>query len=758
MPSTRSTHLILAAALLATLPLGLGDAGAAEARRRITETDLFRFVWVADPQISPDGRHVVFVRVAVAADREGYETALWIVPTDGGEPPRPFTAGPRDGAPRWSPDGRHVAFLRAEKGEDGKPRPSQLHVIPATGGEARALTDLPRGAGSPDWSPDGRRLAFTSTSNDADLAKQARQKRKDKEAGGEAEAGKAAQDKADPAAGQDERESDVRVITEARYRADGQGFLDPERPPHLWVVDLPRDPAGPLPEPRQLTRGTFSEGAPRWSPDGQRLFFTSTRVKEAYYQPPDTDLWAVPAAGGGEPELVADLAGQITDFALAPDGRTFALEAVHIVEPVRSYNQPDLFLASLVPGSAARNLTADYDFDVGAQLTGDQRAPRGEHPSAPVWSADARTLVVRSTEHGRANLMRIDAATGAVTPVTRGDHDVMSYTATVGGAAFALVISSPTRIGDLFALDPTTGKTTQLTRFNDELFAALDLTAPEEIWYESFDGRKIHTWVQLPPDHRPGRKHPLILNIHGGPHAAYGFTFDHEFQWMAAQGYAVLYPNPRGSTSYGQEFGNVIQHRYPGDDAKDLLAGVDELIRRGLVDPGRLGVTGGSGGGVLTNWIITQTDRFKAAASQRSIADWSGFWYTADFTLFQPTWFRGAPWEDPQDFAARSPITHVANIRTPLMLIEGESDERTPPAEGGEVLFRALKYLKRPVVMVRFPGETHDLSRNGKPWHRIERLQHIVAWFDKYLQGKETIAYDVPDLPEETGKTGKAGS
>ncbi len=175
---------------------------------------------------------------------------------------------------------------------------------------------------------------------------------------------------------------------------------------------------------------------------------------------------------------------------------------------------------------------------------------------------------------------------------------------------------------------------------------------------------------------------------------------------MAAKGYVVLYPNPRGSTSYGQEFGNVIQYRYPGDDAKDLLAGVDELVRRGLADPDRLGVTGGSGGGVLTNWIITQTDRFKAAASQRSIADWSGFWYTADFTLFQPTWFKGAPWEDPQDFAARSPITHVTKIRTPLMLIEGESDHRTPPAAGGEEMFRALKYLKRPVVMVRFPGET----------------------------------------------------
>jgi dipeptidyl aminopeptidase/acylaminoacyl peptidase len=255
---------------------------------------------------------------------------------------------------------------------------------------------------------------------------------------------------------------------------------------------------------------------------------------------------------------------------------------------------------------------------------------------------------------------------------------------------------------------------------------------------------KIQAWVQKPPDFDAAKKYPLILNIHGGPHAAYGYTFDHEFQWMAAKGYVVLYPNPRGSSAYGQQFGNVIQYRYPGDDYKDLMAGVDELIRRGYVDPKRLGVTGGSGGGILTNWVVTQTDRFAAAVAQRSISDWSAFWYTADFTLFQRSWFHGAPWEDPADFAARSPITRIARVTTPLMLIEGEADYRTPPTAGGEQMFRALKYLKKPTVMVRFPDESHELSRSGRPWHRVERLQHIVGWFDKYLQGKPTAAYDVP--------------
>lgn len=308
----------------------------------------------------------------------------------------------------------------------------------------------------------------------------------------------------------------------------------------------------------------------------------------------------------------------------------------------------------------------------------------------------------------------------------------------------AVVVSTPTVITDLFVLDTATAKMAPLAQPNQELFSQLELTPPEEITYRSFDGKEIHAFVQKPPDFDPKKRYPLILNIHGGPHSAYGFAFFHEMQWMAAKGYVVIYPNPRGSSTYGQEFGNVIQYEFPGDDAKDLLAGVDEMVKRGVADPKRLGVTGGSGGGILTNWIVTQTDRFAAAAAQRSIADWTSFWYTADFTLFQPTWFRGAPWEDPQDYARRSPITHAAKITTPLMLIEGEADWRTPPAAGGEMMFRALKYMKKPVVMVRFPGESHELSRAGQPWHRVERLQHIVAWFDKYLQGKKIDTYDVP--------------
>ena len=717
-----------AAAMVLALTLLTPGALPAAEKRLITETDLFQFVWVADPQISPDGKQVVFVRVSVDKKKDGYNTALWIVPTDAGQPARPFTAGPRDSSPRWSPDGRWLVFLRTPeaKGDAKSDAPSdpQLWLISAAGGEAVALTDLPEGAGAGVWSPDGKTIAFTSSANEKDLAQWEKRKKGEKV--------------------DEEHQSDVRVVSRAIYRMNGQGYLDATRPDHLWTVAVPTAAGSPLPTPRQITRGAYNEGDLAWSPDGSLLYFIAARVKESYYESQSDDLWSVPASGG-EPQKVVDIDGPVDSFALSRDGKRVAFTGYLNGQPVRSYNQPDLFVATLGSGSATppRNLTADFDYDAEGGVGGDQHAPRGGNPTPLVWSADGRSILTVTLERGRGNLRRFDAATGKTDLVTQGDQEVASYSATPDGSHFAMVISTPTVIGDLYAFDAVSkGKPRRLTGLNDELFSGLDLTAPEEIEYASFDGMKIEAWVQKPPGFDPAKKYPLILNIHGGPHSAYGYTFDHEFQWMAAKGYVVLYPNPRGSSAYGQEFGNSIQYHYPGDDYKDLMAGVDELIRRGMVDPQKLGVTGGSGGGILTNWVITQTDRFAAAVAQRSISDWSSFWYTADFAQFQPGWFRGAPWEDPQDFAARSPITHIAKVKTPLMLIEGEADYRTPSTAGGEQMFRALKYLKKPVVMIRFPGESHELSRSGKPWHRVERLQHIVAWFDKYLQGQTIDTYE----------------
>jgi dipeptidyl aminopeptidase/acylaminoacyl peptidase len=260
----------------------------------------------------------------------------------------------------------------------------------------------------------------------------------------------------------------------------------------------------------------------------------------------------------------------------------------------------------------------------------------------------------------------------------------------------------------------------------------------------------IDTFIQLPPD-GAAKNLPLILNIHGGPHSAYGWIFDHEMQWMAAQGYVVVYPNPRGSTTYGQKFANVIMNNYPGDDFHDLMDTVDAAVRLGYADPARLGVTGGSGGGLLTDWVVTQTDRFKAAVAQRDITDWADWWYTADMPGFYQSFYpKAPPFENVELYRAHSPITFVNNIKTPMMFILGEVDYRTPPGAGGEQFFRALKYKKIPTVMVRFPRESHELSRSGEPWHRVERLENIVNWFDLWLKNICEPQYDVAPVAKPT--------
>src|SRR3989475_332792 len=394
-----------------------------------------------------------------------------------------------------------------------------------------------------------------------------------------------------------------------------------------------------------LSGGEADETAPQWNRDGTRIYFVSDRVRESYYYPPDNNFYSVPAAGGSASlDTVVDINGPVFGPAVAPDGKTVAFRGWVNPRAVRSYNQSDLFVSR---DGRARNLTADYDFDMGTDVIGDQAPPRGGGGSSPViWTADGKSVIVTTTEHGRSNLVRFDAQSGAREPVTSGDHAVLAYTATPAGRRFVLTMGDPTHLADAYALDAQTKRLTQLTHVNDSLLAKRQLVTPEDFWYPSFDGKKIETWIMKPVGFTPGKKYPLILNIHGGPHTAYGYIFFHEMQLMAARGYVVVYPNPRGSTTYGQEFGNVIQYNYPGDDYKDLMVAVDSVIRGGYVDSTRLGVTGGSGGGLLTDWTVGHTHRFAAAASQRDVADWLSFWYTADFTLFQPSWFRSTPFRD----------------------------------------------------------------------------------------------------------------
>ncbi len=683
--------------------------GPAPGRRPMTEEDLRSFVWVADPRISPDGRRVAFTRVHVDVEADEYRTAIWIAETDGSGA-RALTSGKWDSQPRWSPDGHTLAFVRKSGAEDAP----QLHLLPMAGGEARALTTaetLPKGASSPAWSPDGARLAFLSGTDPAlDLPK------KDKP-------------KHEPG----------RVVTKPVFRWNDQGFIDFEHLDQVWVTDV----AGGA--PRRLTRGAYPAQSPCWARDGKRILFVSDRREEPWFGVDEAGVYAV-AADLAEPtdgvalSRVVDYAGMVMAYAERADG-AFATIGKVTDGKAATYDQMDVLLTETA-GREPRRLNATRDHAFGETLSSDQHPPRGGGELPFAWAEDGRSVLAVATHHGGGMLVRVDVASGAVTTLTPRDRDLVCGTATPDGRHWACVLGGVATPGELVGVDASTGTLRTLYAPNADLLAGIALGAVEELWVDAHDGRRLQGWLVTPPDFDPKRKYPMVLEIHGGPHTAYGFGFFHEFQMLASAGYVVLYTNPRGSTSYGEEFATLIQYAYPGEDHDDLMSCVDAVLARGFVDPKRMGVTGGSGGGLLTNWIITKTDRFATAITQRCVSDWASMVWSSDFTLFNESWFKRQPHVDPQEYMARSPVYMAERIHTPLMVIHSEEDWRTPIGQG-EAMFRALKVQKKPVVMVRFPGESHELSRSGMPSRRVQNQQHIRRWFDHWLMGKPAPEYGV---------------
>ncbi len=704
--------------------------------RPVNPEDLYGLRIATEARLSPDARWAVVVLQSVAPNFSAYRRALWLVATDPGPsapPPRRLTLGVRhDWHPRFSPDGLTLAFLsdrrtileeEPERRDDPEEREDvhQIHVLPldAPGGEARRLTDLPRGVSDFEWSPDGARIVAVSCSVGATFEEDARRRGR----------------RARPRPGEPPP-SDYRFIDRLEYMLNGKGFLY-DRVNHLWLVDVATGAAS------RLTEGAVSDDTPTWSPDGTRIAFVANRRR-------DPDLAFRPAihvVDVDSREVTAITAGPRSAFgtpAWLPDGQTIVAMGHRFEGRAGSRNDLYLFAAdgSDAGPDGGRNLSARHDLMPGSAMNSDI-AP-SESPR--LWpTPDGRAIIFSAPIDGAYEMWKIAVADGAVERLTEGRHFLSGWDAVAGPrgrARLAYLRSTPTEMPDLWLQDGP-AKPRRLTAFNRDVLDGLDLVAPVERRWE-VDGWSIQGWY-LPPL-AGSRPSPLVTQIHGGPHSLYGWAPVWEFQVLAAAGMGVFYSNPRGSEGYGQAFNDGNHRDWGPGPMRDVLAGVDGLVADGIADPARLGLTGGSYGGYLTNWIIGHDDRFAAAMTCRCVSDMSMLFLTGDisggdWSVFE---FDATPWSDPEYFREISPITYAARIRTPLLIQHSERDIRTTIGQA-EAMFTVLRTRRRPVRLLRVPEETHELTRSGTPYRRVENLRVVRDWFDHFLvAGKRRM----PPLPK----------
>ena len=637
-----------------------------------------------DTQISPDGRNVLFVRRITEIEEDRYDTHIWIASTDGGKH-RQFTSGEgSDTHPRWSPDGKRVYFnsnrLTAGEKENSKTR---LWSMPLEGGEARLLVEAEHDIRGFQLSPDGSKILLQS---------------------------RIEEDTETP----EETDPEILWISKLRYKYDGESYF-PYTRVHLFTVSSKGG------TPVQITSGPYDVSASSWSSDGTEVAFVAnmeesdlTRLKDIY----------IIKAEGGEPRKVTDGKSIISTVSWSPDGGLLAYAGRIPPDPVAiGYGNTDIWV---IPpdGGEARNLTSDFDRTVEA------------YRSSLLWSSDSGEIYFRASNNGTTQIYKVTVQDGKVKPVTEGKITVSSFSSSGDGPLLALCASNALWPNEVWIRDEE--GTRRLTSVHDKTMATWDVSPPEEFWFTASDGVKVQGWIVKPNGYKEGERYPLVLEIHGGPHSAYGFKLDsaeHEFQLLARNGYVVVYTNPRDSIGYGEEFAGIVEGNWGGRDFQDLMEAVDHVLENyGYVDPERLGVAGGSFGGFMTNWTVTHTKRFKAAVTMRSVASWY-----SQVALSDMGWGRigvGSgldPWDIPEQYLDRSPLTYIKEIETPLLIIHSENDYRCPMPEG-EKLFVALKRLRKEVEFVRFYKEPHGLSRIGKPSHRTARLRHILRWFDKYLK------------------------
>jgi dipeptidyl aminopeptidase/acylaminoacyl peptidase len=644
---------------------------------------------VGDPQIKPDGSHVLFTYSEVNMEEDKYDTQIWLLDLNKRKPVQ-FTFGKENSSnPRWSPDGKSILFTSKRpspddlKTKDENKKKAQLFVIPADGGEARQITQVEEGVQSPAWSPDGRKILFRANVFKGEKATE---------------------------------ESDVKIIRRMKYKHDGKGF-SVGMYTHLFLVPSKGGKA------RQLTDGLFDVDSAEWSPDGKSIVFVSNFAEDAD-RSLFRNIYAVPTKGG-EPQLLWEGKGSIGAIAWASNGRHLAFVGRDIENPELIWHKNAELYILPVDGGEAEYLTSDLD-----------RTARGA--SKLEWAPDSKQVYIAFPDQGGAHVYKVSVE-GGIEAVTEGKIRMDSFSIDDSGTMIAFNAGSAVSPTELWISDGEGQR--QLTEMNRGLLKKLRVIPPEEFWFTASDGIKVQGWIVKPRGLQEGKKYPACIQIHGGPRGAYGYKLEgaeHEFQVLADHGYAVVYTNPRASIGYGEQFAGLISGAWGERDYLDIMEATDYVIENySYVDADRFGVLGGSYGGFMTNWIVGHTDRYKAAVTMRSISNWYSFHGTSDIgwmTLTTHEINNGKdPWDDLELCMEKSPITYVKNMTTPLLIIHSENDYRCP-MEQGEQLYIALKKLGRTTEFVRFPGEPHGLSRTGKPKHRKERLQHIVRWFDRYLK------------------------
>ncbi|QAY79871.1 S9 family peptidase [Sphingosinicella sp. BN140058] len=658
--------------------------------RTFEARDLFSLEAATDPQISPDGSKIAYVRRSGDIMTDRMRPSIWLVDTRTGEQ-MPLAAGPGSHSqPRWSPDGKRLAYISSGEGSS-----TQLFVRWMASGESVRITNLPDAPTSIAWSPDGRQIAYAMFVPGEGMKLGSLPPRP--------EGAKWAEP--------------LEIHSDVTYRTDEEGYLKPGFS-HIFLV------SGDGGAPRQLTFGSVHDNGPlSWTPDGRAILFSSNRSPDWAKEPLDTEVYALDVVGGGITALT-DRFGPDNQPAISPDGRLIAFTGF---DDKRLGYQNDVLYVMNRDGSGRRALTERLD----------------RSAESPIWASDGRSIFIAYDDHGERKVARV-ALDGTIRTVAEGLSGGAQDRPYTGGSfsvakdgSIAATSGSASRPSDVALY--RAGAKRQLTRLNAELLDGKRLGEVRKLTATSFDNRQIESWLTLPPSWREGQRLPLILEIHGGPFSAYGPSFATDNQLYASAGYAVLSVNPRGSTSYGEDFANLIHHAYPGRDYDDLIASVDAAIAAGFVDPDRLFVTGGSGGGVLTSWIVGKTDRFKAAATQKPVIDWTSQALTADGpAFFARYWFGAYPWEDQQAYWNRSPLSLVGNVKTPTLVVVGSEDYRTPVSQSEEY-YTALQLRGVPTALVKVPGAGHGTIAS-RPSQSAAKAAAILAWFEKYKNGAPAAA------------------